>query len=114
VIELSNENQCVVLSFTTATLTDPEQIENASKKIRKYIAREHPKAVVVDFDGVKFFSSQILGMLLAARKEMGGEDKVFVSAIDPQMYRVFKITKLDRIFRFFPDRITAIEAVKKN
>jgi anti-anti-sigma regulatory factor len=36
------------------------------------------------------------------------DGEVVVSAINPQLHRVFKITNLDKVFRFFPDRRRAI------
>jgi len=44
-------------------------------------------------------------------KEFDGQ--LVISAIDPQLYRVFRITNLDRIFEFFPDRNAAIEATEE-
>jgi len=35
--------------------------------------------------------------------------EVVVSAINPRLHRVFKITNLDKIFRFFPDKESAIK-----
>jgi anti-anti-sigma factor len=62
---------------------------------------------------VKFFSSQVLGLLLAMRTRLssyGGQ--VIISAINPQLHRVFKITNLDQVFRFFPDAESAIDSLK--
>jgi anti-sigma B factor antagonist len=68
--------------------------------------------VVVDFEGVKFFSSAVLGLLLDIRAKLKTYDgEVVISAINPQLYRVFKITHLDRIFKFFPDKENAVGAV---
>ena len=39
------------------------------------------------------------------------EGGVVISGINPQLYRVFKITHLDRIFEFFPDRSSAVKSV---
>jgi len=50
-------------------------------------------------------------MLLNIRtklKELEGE--VVISGIEPQLYRIFKITNLDKIFKFFSDKESAISA----
>ena len=67
--------------------------------------------IVFDFECVKFFSSQVLGLLLDIRSKLmtlGGE--LVISAIDPQLFRVFKITNLDKIFKFYPDKDSAVKA----
>jgi anti-sigma B factor antagonist len=68
--------------------------------------------VIFDFAGVKFFSSQVLGLLLEIRAKLqASNSEVVISAINPQLHRVFKITNLDKIFRFFPDRESAVKVV---
>ena len=111
-VEMTIEGEVGVVEFKTPTITDVDAISVVSRQIKEFIEREHPKILVVDFEGVKFFSSQLLGLLLNVRSKLGvygGE--VMISAINPQLYRVFKITNLDNIFRFFPDKERAIEAL---
>jgi anti-sigma B factor antagonist len=91
------------------------EIEGASAEIRGFIEENRPKKIVFDFGGVKFFSSQVLGLLLDIRKKMepyAGE--IVISSIDPQLHRIFRITCLDRIFRFFPDKNSAVQDVGRD
>ena len=111
-VEITSVRNAAVVAFRTASISNVEEIAVASKHIKEFIEEKHPKEVVVDFEGVKFFSSQVLGLLLDIRaklKTYNGE--VVISAINPQLYRVFKITHLDRIFKFFPDKEDAVRAV---
>ena len=39
------------------------------------------------------------------------EGQVVISAIEPQLHRVFRITNLDKVFRFFPDKESAVQAL---
>jgi len=62
--------------------------------------------VVVDFECVKFFSSTVLGLLLDIRAKLKAYNgEVVISSINPQLYRVFKITHLDKIFKFSRTRM---------
>lgn len=111
-VEITSEGNAVVVAFKTASISNVEEIAIASKQIKEFIEEKHPKEVVVDFECVKFFSSAVLGLLLdilAKLKTYDGE--VVISAINPQLYRVFKITHLDKIFKFFTDKENAIRAV---
>ncbi len=68
--------------------------------------------MVFDFTDVKFFSSQVLGLLLEARARLEPyHGEVAITSLSPQLLRVFKITNLDRIFNFYPDRVTAVGSV---
>ena len=70
--------------------------------------------IVVDFDGVKFFSSQMLGLLVDVWRRVKEYDgTMLISGINSQLSRVFKITNLDRIFKFCPDKAAAMKTLKQ-
>jgi anti-sigma B factor antagonist len=111
-VEITSEENAAVVAFKSASISNVEEIAAASKQIKEFIEEKHPKKVVIDFEGVKFFSSQVLGLLLDIRAKLKTYDgEVTISAINPQLYRVFKITHLDKIFKFFPDKENAIRSV---
>jgi anti-sigma B factor antagonist len=111
-IDIIEEGPVAVVAFKATSISGVEGVAAASKQIRAFIDENHPNGIVFDFEQVKFFSSQVLGVLLNTRAELetyNGE--VVISAINPQLHRVFKITNLDSVFSFFPDRESAIRAV---
>ena len=68
--------------------------------------------VVIDLGGVEFISSSGLRMLLAARKEATATDKqIAIVRARPPVYKIFKVSSLDGIFRFFESEEAAIGAV---
>lgn len=113
-IDFTIDREVATVFCRASSLSDAEEIAKVSEKINNLVEQRMAKVVIIDFEGVKFFSSQVLGMLLNVRgklQEYGGQ--VAVSGINPQLYRVFKITKLDRLFRFFPDSTSAVQELRK-
>ncbi|HEW78738.1 MAG TPA: anti-sigma factor antagonist [Phycisphaerales bacterium] len=111
-VEITSEESVAVMVFRAASISSTEGITAASAQINEFIEKKHPKGIVIDFERVKFFSSQVLGLLLGIRAKLKMYDgEVVISAINPQLYRVFKITNLDKIFRFFPDKESAVKMV---
>jgi len=111
-IGITSEGSTVVVAFKSASVSDVDAITAAAKQIKEFIDENQPNKLIFDFGSVKFFSSQVLGLLLDIRAKLetyNGE--VVISAINPQLHRVFKITNLDKIFRFFPDKESALQAV---
>ena len=111
-VEITNEGTASIVVFKSASVSDMDGITATSKQIKKFINENQPNKLIFDFGSVKFFSSQVLGLLLDIRTKVetyGGE--VVISAINPQLHRVFKITNLDKVFRFFPDKESGIQAV---
>jgi anti-sigma B factor antagonist len=113
IVQITLNGPVAVVAFAMASITDAQVIAMASKRIREILEEAgRPTRVVFDFEGVHFFSSQILGLLLEIRARMqatGG--KVVISAISPSLHRVFKTTNLDRIFEIFPNNRAAMEAL---
>jgi anti-sigma B factor antagonist len=111
-VEISRQASVAVAAFKTTCISDVEAIASIGKKVREFIEENRPSALIFDFGGVKFFSSQVLGLILDVRARLETYDaEVAISAINPQLHRVFRITNLDKIFRFFPDRESAVKEV---
>jgi len=109
-LDIAREGNVAIASFKNACISDVEEIANASTQLRQYLQSDPPLRIVFDFRGVKFFSSQVLGLLLEARAHLKPHNgDVAVTSLCPQLQRVFKITNLDRIFRLYPDRAAAIQ-----
>jgi anti-sigma B factor antagonist len=114
-IQIKTLDDITVVVFNVASISDVAGIETVSKQIKQFIADNRPKKMVIDFVHVKFFTSQTLGLLLDLwRKLQANGGEVVISGINPQLHRVFKITNLDKIFRFFPDEQTALMAFDTN
>jgi anti-anti-sigma factor len=110
-LDIATEGNAAVASFKSPCISDVTEITNASAQLRQYIETNHPHKMVFDFHGVKFFSSQVLGLLLEARARLESHrGQVVITSLSPQLERVFKITNLDKIFCFYPDKTAALTA----
>ena len=113
VIAIGYEGDVAVVSFKQASIGASAGFDEMSDSLRSFVSKDRPSKIVVDFSGVKFFSSQTLGLLLEIWRKLEKEEgKMAISGINPQLYRVFKITNLDKIFQFFDSREEAIGSLK--
>jgi anti-sigma B factor antagonist len=111
-VEITTDENTVVIAFNTACISGVEEVQAATEKVIRFISENYPKKVVVDFQQVKFFSSQILGLLMDIWRRLHEYNgRVVISSINPQLHRVFKITNLDKIFEFFPDKQSALDNI---
>jgi anti-anti-sigma factor len=109
--QIEQQGDVAVVSFKKSSISNVQDITLAAQNIAQFVEANHPKKVIFDFKSVKFFSSQVLGLLLETRAAVGAYNgKVFISAINPQLHRVFKITNLDQVFAFFRDIDSALNA----
>jgi len=110
-LDISSEGTVAIARFKGSCICDVEEIANASTSLRQYLEAHRPSGLIFDFAGVKFFSSQVLGLLLEARRRLQPQQgRIAVSALTPQLERVFRITNLDKLFTLHPDRAAAIES----
>ena len=111
-VEMTKDDGIAVVAFKSGCISDVEGIATAGRRIREFVDDGQPKKLIFDFAEVKFFSSQVLGLLLDIRARLQKHDgEVVISGINPQLHRVFKITNLDKIFRFFEDRQSAVKTM---
>jgi anti-anti-sigma factor len=111
---ITTEKNFTLVTFNVASLTAGSGLEDITQKISEIVKDVKPHNLIIDFKGIKFFSSQTLGVLLDARKKVAAYNgNIVISSINPQLYRVFKITNLDKIFKFYPDAPSAIADLKK-
>lgn len=112
IIQISTDGNVTIVSFVMETITGLSGLEQINERLRSLIADNQPAKIVVDFDGVKFFSSQVLGLLVDVWRRLSDYGGIMlISGINPQLNRVFKITNLDKIFEFYPDRASAVKAM---
>ena len=74
---------------------------------------EAPK-VVIDFEGVKFISSAILGKLikLSGRVVTDRQGHLELCSLDERIAEVFKITGLEKLFSIHKTRNEAVAALR--
>jgi anti-anti-sigma factor len=109
--QISQQGNTAIITFNKSSMSDVQDISRTAMHIAAFIESNRPQNVIFDFKNVKFFSSQVLGLLLETRAATGSfNGKVYISGINPQLHRVFKITNLDQVFAFFPDVDSAIKA----
>lgn len=114
IIKITTASAVTTVSFNVTSLTAEHGLEQAGQQLLDLIENQKPKNLVIDFAGVKFFSSQMLGILINAKKKLSAQEgNVIISGINPQLYRVFKITNLNKIFTFYPNAQAAIDDLKK-
>lgn len=99
----------VVVRFREASILESITIKRIGEQLDGLLAMHPGRTLLLDFADVRFLSSQALGVLLTARKKADAtKTKLAMSAIRPELMRVFKITKLDRLFTFFDTRDAAL------
>lgn len=108
-LRLEETEGVTVVSFRDASILDALCIQRIGRELYEIVDSLGRKKIVLDFSDVRFLSSQALGVLLTLRRKADKNGAtVLLAGIRPELYRVFQITNLEKLFSFFK---TAPEAV---
>ncbi len=112
-LDVSSEADVLVVSLRQTSIEGITGVENVADTLRLMIRDSQPRKLVIDFSQVRFFSSQMLGLLVdlwRRMKDVGGS--LTISGIDPQLTRVFRITHLDKLFNFYDNTESAVASLR--
>jgi anti-anti-sigma factor len=99
-----------VISFQNVAVLDSANIEALGRNLLDLIEKQDNRKVILEFTAVKFMSSQALGVLLQLKRAMEPvKGEIVIVGIRPELYKVFKITNLHKLFKFHDDLDKALQ-----
>ncbi len=101
-----------VVELTDKKILDEVSIGEIGDQLNALAAKGQAPKLVLDFSAVNQLSSSALGMLITLHKrvrEKGGQ--LMLCGIQPSIYEVFVITRLNEILQICPTVTQAIEGL---
>jgi len=98
-LEVAEVGDVTVVRFVDRKILDEANIQMLGEELFQLVEQENRKKILLSFDNVDFLSSAALGKLITLDKkvkEHGGTLRL--SNIRPEIYEVFAITKLNKVF----------------
>ena len=98
-LRVRKEEGVVHVEFVDRNILDEANIQQIGDEISALIEAEVAPKLVISFSNVDHLSSAALGTLITINNKIRGKQgQLRLADIDPQIYEVFVITKLNRIF----------------
>lgn len=98
-IEVEYGINVTFVTFTAERIVDEQQIRELQESLLKVVEENEDKKLILNFSNVQFMTSALLGLLVRIHKkvrEAGG--RLQLSNLDPNIYKVFEITQLTKVF----------------
>lgn len=98
-LKVTREGSIIEVQFRDRNILDEANIQQIGEEIKQLIERESKPRLVINFQDVDHLSSAALGTLITINKQIrsvGGQLRL--CNIDQQIYQVFVITKLNKLF----------------
>lgn len=99
-LRITEDGPVTRIEFVDRNILDEANIQRIGDEITRIIeSRPHPK-LLISFDNVDHLSSAALGTLITINNKLRSKDgQLRLANIDPQIYEVFVITKLNKLFQ---------------
>ena len=97
------------IEFLDRNILEEANIQQIGDEIAAIIERQTNPKILISFENVEHLSSAALGTLITINnkiRQKGGQLRL--SNIDPQIYEVFVITKLNKLFQIHDSNEQAI------
>lgn len=101
-----------LVTFTDASVVDAQHIENIRDELYGLVEKQARRRIVLDLSKVQHFSSAALGVLIPlADKVRKIKGELILCSLKPEIRKVFKITGLEKQFRFADSEKEALSAL---
>lgn len=110
-LDVSEVGDVTVVRFRDPKIIEDLNIQELGSEMFRLVEEEQRRKLLLNFSGVDFLSSAALGKLITLDKKVkshGGQLKL--SNIRPEIFEVFQITKLTRLFDIRDDEAGALAA----
>src|SRR5205807_9142667 len=110
-LEVEDIGDITVVNFVDKKILDEQNIQVIGEQLFSLVDELGRRKILLNFGNVEFLSSAALGKLITLNKKLqaaGG--RLILCNIDPQIYEVFEITKLDRFFNIQKDEQGGLQA----
>lgn len=109
-LEVEDIGDVTVVKFADRKILDEQNIQMIGEQLFSLVDDAGRNRLVLNFGNVEYLSSAALGKLITLNKKVhaaGG--RLVLCNIDPQIYEVFKITKLNQLFTIKGDEQEALQ-----
>jgi anti-sigma B factor antagonist len=110
-LEVEDIGDVTVVNFVDRRILDEQNIQIIGEQLFSLVDEVGRRKILLNFGNVEFLSSAALGKLIALHKKLqavGG--RLILCNIDPEIYEVFEITRLDRFFNIQKEEQAALQA----
>jgi anti-sigma B factor antagonist len=108
-VALSKQKDISIVEFTNSKIIDELNIAEIGQVLTNLIDESPTPKLLLDFAQVDHLSSAALGMLINANGRIKSKNgQLRLATIKPQIYEVFLITKLHKLFYIHPTRQEAL------
>ncbi len=111
-LDIEEIGAVTVARFVDKKILDETNIQLIGNELFALVEEQGRRKIIVDFSNVEYFSSPALGKLITLDKKVkAAKGKLRLCSIRPDIYEVFAITRLNKLFDIKDNREQALEGM---
>ena len=110
-LEVEDIGDVTVVNFTDRKILDEQNIQVIGEQLFSLVDEAGRRKILLNFGNVEYLSSAALAKLITLNKKLqqsGG--RLILCNISDQIYEVFEITKLNKLFNIHREEQEALQA----
>jgi anti-sigma B factor antagonist len=112
-LKVKQDGGIIQIQFRDRNILDEANIQQIGDEIKAIIEKEPKPRLLIDFKDVDHLSSAALGTLITINNRVRAlTGQLRLCNIDPQIYQVFVITKLNKLFEIHDTADKAVASFK--
>ncbi|MBL8875681.1 MAG: STAS domain-containing protein [Phycisphaerae bacterium] len=110
-LRVRKQDAVVQVEFIDRNILDEANIQLISDEIFRIIDQEAAPKLLISFANVDHLSSAALGALISINNKVRNKNgQLRLASIDPQIYEVFVITRLNKLFQIHESAEDALKS----
>jgi anti-sigma B factor antagonist len=110
-IEVENVGDVTTVKFVDKRILDEQNIQLIGEQMFQLIEEDGVKKLLLNFENVEYLSSAALGKLITLNKKVKKVNGILkLCCIKPEIYEVFEITNLNKVFQILDTEEKALGA----
>ena len=111
-MDIEEVGDVTIAKFVDKKILDEGNIQIIGNQLFSLVEDEGRQKIVLDFSNVEYLSSAALGKLITMDKKVkGAKGKLRLCSVRPDIYEVFAITKLNKLFDMRENQEQALEGL---
>ena len=111
-LSVRKQGNVSIVQFQDRKILEEITINQIGERLSELADSESEPRLVLDFGAVEHLSSAALGMLITLNRQVvDRQGRLVLANIHPQIYEVFKITRLNKLFQIEAKVEDAVKAL---
>lgn len=111
-LKVRRSNNVVIVEFADRKILEEMAIQEIGDEVNRLVEAEPGIRLLLNFSSVDHLSSAALGMLITLNNKVKDQNGTLrLANINKQIFEVFKITRLNKVFDIYPSADEALEGL---